>query len=87
LCACSVSKSTQTSTVKEDFGKLRLVGDASGRTVLLEGQRIKLDIEKDVNLFELKSGTYNLEIQRNGTTVLTQKIFITTSQTTEVKIP
>ena len=87
LSACSVSKYNESSVVKGDFGQLRLVGDPSGRIVLLEGQQIKLDNEKTVNLFELKSGTYNLEIRRNGTIQLTQKVFITTSQTTEVKIP
>jgi hypothetical protein len=87
LSACSVSKTNQTSVMKPDYGMLRLVGDPIGREVSLDGVVISLDPKKKVNIFELKTGTYALEIRSQDRILLSQKLFITNSQTNEVKMP
>ncbi|MDD2228471.1 MAG: hypothetical protein PHY48_03560 [Candidatus Cloacimonetes bacterium] len=87
LGACSVSKSNQTSVVKGDYGMLRLVGDPIGREVSLDGNIVPLEIKKKTNIFELKTGTYALEIRVNGSVQLSQKLFITNGQTNEIKMP
>jgi hypothetical protein len=85
--ACSVAKHNETSVMKADYGILRLVGNAEGRTFSLDGNVINLDIKKQVNNIELKTGTYTLEISNNGKVVLAQRLFITNGQANEVKIP
>ncbi len=87
LSACSVSKYNQTSVMKPDYGMLRLVGDPIGREVTLDGTLVKLDTKKEVNIFELKTGTYALEIRSQDKVLLSQKLFITNGQTNEVKMP
>lgn len=87
LTACSVEKFNQESTMKGDYGMLKLVGDPTGRTVMLDGQVLTLDPKKEVNIFELKSGTYKIEVRANGQIVMNQNLFISTSQTNEVKLP
>jgi hypothetical protein len=87
LSACSVEKFNQTSVIKGDYGMLRLVGDPIGREVSLDGNVIPLDTKKKTNIFELKTGTYALEIRVNGSVQLTQKLFITIGQTNEIKMP
>ena len=87
LGACSVAKQNQSSVMKGDYGSLRLVGDPTGRTVTLDGNAVPLDPLKKVNIFELKTGTYLLEIRAKGEILLSQKLFITQSQTNEVKMP
>jgi len=87
LGACSVAKHNETSVMKADYGILRLVGNAEGRTVSIDGNVLNLDIKKQVNNIELKTGTYTLEISHQGKVVLAQRLFITNGQANEVKLP
>jgi hypothetical protein len=73
--------------MKPDYGMLRLVGDPVGRTVTLDGNIVPLDLKKELNIFELKTGTYALEIRSQDKVLLSQKLFITNGQTNEVKMP
>lgn len=87
LNACSISKQSTSSAMKADYGTLRLVGKPTGRVVRLEGKVVFLNPKKQLNLIELKSGTYNLEISSGGTVLLSQKLFIVNGQTNEVLMP
>lgn len=87
ISACSVAKYNETSVMKADYGILRLVGNAEGRTVSVDGNILSLDPKKQVNNIELKTGTYTLEIKRDGKVVLAQRLFISNGQANEVKLP
>ena len=87
LGACSTAKMNQGSIMRGDYGSLKLVGDPIGRIVTLDGNVVTLDTNKKVNIFELKTGTYLLEIRSGGAVLLSQKLFITQAQTNEVKMP
>ncbi|GEM_PF-5085732 len=85
--ACSVRKYSETTVIKPNHGILKLVGNSAGRSVLLEGQPLSLDPNKQVNSFELSSGVYQLEVRAQGSVLLSQKLIITTGQINEVKLP
>lgn len=87
LSACSVNRYNDSSTMTPDYGILKLVGDPLGREVTLNKERIPLDPEKEVNIFELQSGTYDLEIVYQGRVLVSRKILISTGQTNEVRMP
>ncbi len=87
LAACSVNRQNESSTMVPDYGKLKLVGDPTGRSVTLNGEAVALDPEREVNIFELQSGSYSLEISYQGSTILSRTILISTGQTNEVKMP
>ena len=87
LSACNVTKYNQSSVMKPDYGNLRLVGDPLGREVSLDGKIILLDVNSKTNIFEMKTGTYALEISVNGNVLLSQKLLISNGQTNEVKMP
>lgn len=87
ITACAVEKINQVSSSKADYGQLMLTGNLANKQVLLNNERFKVDELKTKNIVELKSGMYNLEIQSSGKTLLSQKILISNSQTTEVRVP
>ena len=87
LGACGVNKKNETELMKADYGILHLVGDPTGRVVTLDGKVLPLDSETKLNIFELKSGTYFLQISSIEQVLLSQKLLIINSQTSEVLMP
>ena len=87
LSACSVNRQNESSTMVPDYGMLKLVGDSTGRSVMLNGESVELDPEREVNIFELQSGSYDLKILYQGEVLVSRKILISTGQTNEVKMP
>ena len=87
LSACSVNRQNESSTMVPDYGMLKLVGDPTGRSVTLNGEAVELDPEREVNIFELQSGSYDLKILYQGEVLVSRKILISTGQTNEVKMP
>ena len=87
LGACSINKQNKKSVMRADYGTLHLLGDPIGRVVTLDGKVIQLDSEKTINIFELKSGTYFLQISSVEQVLLSQKLLIVDAQVNEVLMP
>lgn len=87
LGACSVNRQNESSTMTPDYGNLKLVGDPTGREVTVNNEMVPLDPEKQINIFELQSGSYDLEITFQGRVILSRRILISTGQTNEVRMP
>ncbi len=87
LTACSVENATQTSTVKSEYGYVRLCGSMMNREAFIDGNLFGVDPEADTNTIRVKSGTHNLEIRSKNRSLFAQEMLITSGQTTEVTVP
>lgn len=87
ITSCSVAKYNESTVVKPDYGEIRFIGDSNKLDISLNGIKIELNSLKDINVFELKTGIYTLEIRSKGKLIRSEKILISNSTTNEVKLP
>ncbi|HRY83335.1 MAG TPA: hypothetical protein P5533_01750 [Candidatus Cloacimonadota bacterium] len=87
LSACASYRTNEAVVSRDDTGVIRFVGEPYDLEVFLNEVEVGLDRKPAYNIFELKPGSYELEIRR-GDRVLEQKlIMINRGQTTEVRLP
>ena len=85
--ACATYRTNEAVVSRDDTGLIRFVGEPYKLEVFLNEIEVELDDQPAYNIFQLKPGSYNLEIRR-GDRVLEQKlIFVNRGQTTEVRLP
>ncbi|NLO44828.1 MAG: hypothetical protein GX106_07745 [Candidatus Cloacimonetes bacterium] len=82
--SCSVQKYSQKNTVIEDVGYLQFNGDLSGKSITLNNQPVTV-IPK--HKLALKSGTYDLVINKANRQILKRKVMITVGNIVEVSLP
>ncbi len=87
LAACVTNRGEAGSSSASEYGYLSLAGSMVNREAWVDGYKVGVDTEDDINRLRLKAGPHALEIRSSNRILLAEEISVEAGQTVQVTVP